>query len=186
MTFVKRCFWCLAKLLMASVALLNIILLIQDLHSDPGQDAYEIVARYMVPLILNSKSFYDVLLKYRGYKSSVLIWSVTCLISLVINTVVISYSKRTIFYIPVSSYTATNFVIENLELDYYSKMPIGYMICLLLLLIEIASLLVATVCEELAQEFDAPLLPVLYLRQLQARDCPPRYTSRDRLISLPS
>ena len=186
MTFVMRCFCVLARLVMASVALLNIILLIQDLHLDPGQDANEIVARYTVPLILNSKVFYEMLLKYRGYEITVCIWLITCLVSLVINSVVISNSKRAIFYIPVISHTATNFVIDNLELDDYSKVPIGYLIFSLLLAIDMASLLVATVCEEPAQENNGPLLPVVNLRQPQARDCPPRYTSRDRLIAPPS
>ena len=190
MIFVKLCFWCLAKLVIASMALLNISLLVLDLQSDPGQNAFETIVRYVVLLILNSKMFCDVLLKSHGYEKIVCIWSVYCLICLCVNTVLISTSQRAIFYMPVISRTASNYVVDYYELDYLSKVPAGYLICFFIVTIVITSLLISDVCEEPAP-VENPTLSAINMRQALAarslpRNPPPRYTSRERLPVLPN
>ena len=190
MIFVKLCFWCLAKLVIASMALLNISLLVLDLQSDPGQNAFETIVRYVVLLILNSKMFCDVLLKSHGYEKIVCIWSFYCLICLCVNTVLISTSQRAIFYMPVISRTAANYVVDNFELEYHSKVPTGYLICFFIVTIVITSLLISAVCEEPAPVDNPPLSAINMRRALAARSLPrnppPRYTSRERLPVLPN
>ena len=190
MIFEKRCFWCLAKLVIASMALFNISLLVLDLQSDSGQNAFETIVRYVVLLILNSKMFCDVLLKSHGYEKIVCIWSCYCWICLWVNTVMIAFSQRAIFYMPVISRTAANYVVDHFELDYQSKVPIGYLICFFIVTIVITFLLISADCEEPAPVGNPPL-SAINMRQAMAarslpRNPPPRYTSRERLPVLPN
>ena len=172
----------MSKLIIAAVGFLNICLLSQDLQADTSPNATVTVLRYGFLFILNSKLVCDLLFKSTGCESLIFFWAIFYLVCLILNTIMISSTN---YLMPVTSGTATNFVIYQLGLDQQrSQMTTGFLISAGLICIVIIFHVIMMISEDPVEVHHQRLLPMCYIRepiQGLARDCPPRYTSTENI-----
>ena len=176
----------MSKFIIAAVGLLNICLLSQDLQADNCPNPTVTVLRYGFLFILNSKLVCDLLLKSSGSEALIFFWAIYYLVSIILNTIMISSTN---YLTPVISVTATNFVIYLMGLDQQrSQMTTGFLISAGLICIVIIFHMIMMISEDPA-EVHPQSLPVYYTRVPipgVARDCPPRYTSTENIAVSPN
>ena len=182
---VKKCVWLVSKLIIAAVALLSICLLIQDLKADTNQNTVHMVISYGFLFILNTKLMCDVLFKSKGSEGLIFFWAIFYVTCLIIKVIMISMnsSSNSILSVPVTSATATNFVIHMIGLDQHARVTTGFWISAAFIFIVITFHLFM-ILSDVPAEINRQRLPVYYLSEQihgMTRDLPPRYTSRENI-----
>jgi hypothetical protein len=169
----------LTKATIVFVAVLNILLLMEDLRTVQRTNLLETLLPYGSLFVLNSYVLCQALLKFAGDEASVMAWIIVYSISLIINTVTISLARR--FWLPVISTFAANSLTTWLDLNPKNVHSTGIVVSALLCSFMTLALLVTIVVDDqdVAQE-NLPI-PMFYQEQTVDHDPPPSYTS----ISVP-
>ena len=162
--------WFLTKATIVLVAVLNILLLMEDLRTVQRTNLLETLLPYGSLFVLNSYVLCQALLKFAGDEASVMAWIIVYSISLIVNTVTISLARR--FWLPVISTFAANSLTTWLDLNPQNVHSTGIVVSALLCSFMTLALLVTIVAEE-----NLPAIPMFYQEQTVGHDPSPSYTS---------
>jgi preprotein translocase subunit SecG len=180
----KGCVWLLNKITIITVAILSIGLLMLDLMAEKQDRFWQIVLPYGMLLILNSKLLISAICKTRQDDGILIYWIVIYAASMLLNCVGIAVMNKYEYWIPANSKTATEFVIDIMDLDPVKQLSIGFYITVGFLIIMTVALCV-TVLVDSSEDQVHPILPVVSPMPIQRPifDQPPKYSSE---VSLPN
>ena len=158
----KGCFWLLNKLTIITVAILSIILLMQDLMAEEQQRFWKIVVPYAMLFILNSKLLISTVWKARQDDGILIFWIVIYAASMLLNYVGITMTNKYEYWIPVNSKTATEFIIFNMNFNPAYSLSIAFCITGIVCIIMTMALMVTRMVDQ-----PYPVLPTTIKMQFR-------------------
>ena len=178
----KGCFWLLNKLTIITVAILSIILLMQDLMAEEQQRFWKIVVPYAMLFILNSNLLVKTIAKKYEYDGTLIYWLIIYAASMLLNCVGITMTNKYEYWIPVNSKTATEFIIFNMDLNPAYRLSIAFCITGIICMIMTMALLVTVMVDTIVDQ-PYPVLPTTINVRIRRPlvEQPPKYTSQESL-----
>jgi hypothetical protein len=172
----RGCFWLLNKLTIITVAILNMSLLMLDLMAEKQDKFWQIFLPYGTLLILNSKLLLCTVSKTHHNEGILIFWLVFYAAYMVLNCALLAITNGYSYLIPVNSKTATEFIINSMELDPEKQLSVGFYITIFFCLLMMVALCL-TILVDIPEEH--AILPVVVSVPIQR----PVYTTEGSLPS---